>query len=98
MAAITSSSGTPAAASQRPNRAPIGNGVRTEAFAPEAATRVERVANRSVVERELRKVLRPVNCAPDLPLLILQVKAQKIADRCIRRGDLPVVDLFATLV
>ena len=33
-----------------------------------------------------------------LPLLILEVKAEKIADRCIRRGDLPVVDLLATLV
>jgi hypothetical protein len=33
-----------------------------------------------------------------LPLLILQVKAQKIADCCICRGDLPVVDLLATLV
>jgi hypothetical protein len=33
-----------------------------------------------------------------LPLLILQVKTQKIAHGCICRGDLPVVDLLATLV
>jgi hypothetical protein len=35
---------------------------------------------------------------PLLSFLILEIKAQKIADRRIRRGDLPIVDLLAALV
>lgn len=42
--------------------------------------------------------IRLLVAVPFLPFLILEVKAQKIADCRIRRGNLPIIDLLAALV